>query len=234
MPTITDLRKIFRWRKLVILLLINLLNDSVTFSFVANPQETGLSSDEKLYLFNRFFCADAQLLPYMMYLSFYGFIVFCVIERIREDNQKYGTFYLVRFSRIEYAFGKLKSTAIFSFFFCYLSVMQSFLWHRVSHISIPAKQYFIIAALSFLIAFATALSGLLIYSLTKKSGFTFLCSTAVFTLFALHLQANHFPLPSVGNVPMAYIYPAGIAILLLVPNFLLLLKGDWLTTKIKE
>ncbi|MGI6745945.1 MAG: hypothetical protein ACOX45_07395 [Acutalibacteraceae bacterium] len=234
MATVTDLRRILNLKRLIILFVVNLFNDIIPISLFLSLKETAVTQNGLYYLFDRYFCTNIGILAFAQFISFYGFIVFCVVDRIREDNQKYGIFYLVRYSRLHYVFGKFASSVIFLFFVCAFSTAQSYLSHRLMRITVSGEQYTTILALSFLIAFSGAQTALFVYSLLNNPNLSFLCFAAILTAFSVIFSVKKLTVPTPNNIPIEYIYPFILALALTVLNFLVMFKNDFITTKIKE
>lgn len=239
MAVVTDLRRLLNFKKLIILFLINLCVDIISISNVYSLKPSGIdiknAGDEVIFFaFDRYFCVDISIISFAMYICLFAFIAFCVINRISEDNQKFGIFYLTRYSRKSYISGKLKSTVIFAFFVCEFSVFQSFLSHRIMKITVLPEQYITVMLLSFILAISVSLIGMSIYSVIKNNNIAFLITVCLFTAQSSILTQNQVKIPTAQNISDYYIYPlillaAGIILFVIVTY-----KNDFITTKIKE
>lgn len=237
--TITDLRRLFDLKKLLILFLINLFSDIIAVSQCLDLKKMAdnIKASQGSYLhslFNRWFCVDFSLIHFAVYISFYALIIFCVMDRIREDNQKFGIFYLTRYTRKRYIAGKLASTAIFSFFICTITAFQSFITHRSMNIVYPPVQYITVMMLSFVLAVSVGIFGMAVYTVFKNVNISFLIAIALFTAQSFQLTNDKTGIPTSQNISVHHIYPlvllaAGIILFICVTY-----KNDFMSTKIKE
>lgn len=234
MSAITDLRRIFDVKNLIFLFIINLFDDIISISSFLSLKEETVTENGLHFLFDRYLSNDISILNFAVYISLYALAAYCVINRIREDNQKFGIFYLVRYSRKQYVLGKAAGTVIFSFFISFLSVFQSFVAHRIMKITISPEQYVTVLALSFLLMLSGAAFGMLIYSVLKNANLSFLGSMLIYTAMSVILTARKNTVPTPNNIEIEYIYPLIIAIVSLAASLIIMLKNDFITTKIKE
>lgn len=234
MVTRTDLRRLLNIKRIFLFLALNAVNDIISVSAVWNRKEQVLSNAEIYSVFDRYFCTEISLLSYILYISLYSFVLFLSIHRIAEDNQKYGVFYLVRLRRPRYALGKLISSVLFAFLTAFTAVFQSFLCHKISNISISLAEYGIVLLLSFGIFLSCMEIGILSYSLFKSTNFSFLVGIAFLTALSLIFSQKNLCIPSPKQIPTPYFYPLALAVLLLLPIYLIFQKMDFMTTKIKE
>lgn len=239
MAAITDLRRLFNLKRLAVLFLINLFVDIISISNVYSLKAAGFDLDKGgaevyKYMFNRFFCTDISIIYFAMYICLYAFIAFCVVDRIREDNQKFGIFYLTRYSRKKYILGKLSGTVIFTFFVCAFSVFQSFASHRLMKISGPPSQYITVMLLTFILAASVCLISLSVYSVFKSSNIAFLFAVGLFTAQAVLSVNDKISIPTADNIPINYVYPLILTVLGIALFIIVTCKNDFITTKIKE
>lgn len=234
MATVTDLRRILDEKGLIIIIAVNLLNDIISISTFLSLKEETITQSGLYYLFDRYFCTDISVLSFARFISFYGLILFYIVNRIREDNQKYGIFYLVRLSRLKYVLGKISSSIIFIFFICSFTAFQSFLCHRLANIDVPVSQYVLVTELSFIICFSAAQTALLVYSNLKSSSVSFLCAFAVLIAISVTFSLKSLVIPTEDNISIEYTYPLILAAVLTVFIFPIMLTRDFITTKIKE
>lgn len=239
MATITDLRRLFDLKKLLILFLINLFSDIIAVSQCLDMKKfddnIAVSQGEYLHsLFDRWFCVDLSLINFAVYISLYALIIFCVMDRIREDNQKFGVFYLTRYTRKRYIAGKLASTAIFTFFICSITVLQSFITHRIMSIVYPPVQYITVMLLSFILAVSVGIFGMAVYTVFKNVNISFLIAIALFTAQSFQLTNNKTGIPTGQNISLHHIYPLVLLAVGIILFIYVTYKNDFMSTKIKE
>lgn len=228
MSTIIDLRRIFNIKKLITLLVLNFLNDVISISSYLSA-----NGSDNYILFERFFCTNLGIISFAMYISFYVLVTYCIINRVHEDNQKYGVFYLVRYQRKKYAFVKLCSTIIFIFSICILTYFQSYFNHYIMKINIDIYQYLISMIFTFFIAYLSSQIALLVYSIFKNTNISFLVSLITLALLSIIFTFNNVKIPTKEMVSNEYFYTC-LGLLLIFPNLIINIKQDFITTKIKE
>lgn len=223
MFVITDLKKLLSIKSLFVIIITNTLLD---FLSINEFEKTKIHSA----LFNRFFCIDIGLVSFAMYVSIIGLVSYLSINRICDDNKKYGIFYITRISREKYVKGKVLSSVIFSAIISALTISQNIIIHRFYDIKFTLSYYFYLLVYTYIMLLSCSILGMSIYMISKNSAISFLSSFIFMTLqaFIVSKQIHKISSKDIFELPI---------IIILISFFVFVIKSiknDFITTKIRE
>lgn len=233
MYILNSFKQTFSIKKLFILFCINAVNDLISVCEYIKINTDEISNVIIYNLFDRFLCTNLSIFKFSQYISFYGFIAFCLIDKLFKDHQKFGLFYITRLGRKRYAFLSDLSVFISLITVCSVSVFQTLCTHAI-FMNIKIKYYYFAFALVLTIILFSVQMSVFIYLLTKSYKFSFIVSAFSICGFALCNSIERQDMYLLINFPKYYMTAFILAVLLSFANGVLLYESDFLTTKIKE